>query len=92
MNDNGVGMAVLLVAGFAGTFVAVYVVFKVQEIRAWLHRRRLAHCAMCLREFRKGHGGGPSRRTVCSDSCWENAWREFGRKPLRPVTWRVESR
>lgn len=58
----------------------------------WLHSIRYADCSMCKREFRKGRGGGVSRRTVCSEECWGNAWREFMRKDLVPVTWPVHSR
>ena len=48
-----------------------------RRLRAWWHRRTHVHCGMCGTEFRKGHGGGMSRSTICSDACWNAAWRDF---------------
>lgn len=54
-----------------------------QAVRAWWHRLRYADCGICGREFRKGKGGGVSRRVLCSERCFKQAWLDWLRDEAR---------
>jgi hypothetical protein len=52
-------------------------------IRRWWHRLWWVTCEVCGQEFRKGQGSGVSRSVMCSDRCYQEAWRDFFEGPRR---------